>query len=217
MPINPNIALSLQPVDIAGSIQRGMDWHDQRQDKKRLADLLPQAAGGDQAAIDDLWAIDPRIAEHMDDRQRAEAAAKTEDLTAAVRWADTPEKWSYVQQHYGSEGVDLSPYRFEDRERGLLELGKLSGYLKGNEGPNATSDMREYDLARSQGFTGSFMDFKNQMGSPIMVDNGDGTKTLYPRAMLSGGQQSQVPPPPPGFQIDGGPTAPQSGGFRGPF
>lgn len=130
MPIDPRIATSLQPTDIAGAIAGGMQWHDQRQAKSRLADLLPQAAHGDQAAIDDLWAIDPRIAEHMDDRQRQEAAAKTDDLTAAVRWADTPEKWQQVQQRYGSEGVDLSPYRFEDRERGLMVLGKLSGYLK---------------------------------------------------------------------------------------
>jgi hypothetical protein len=52
------------------------------------------------------------------------------DLSSAVRWADTPEKWAQVQQHYAQEGIDLTPYRYEDRERGLLALGQLGSYLE---------------------------------------------------------------------------------------
>lgn len=207
MPIDSRIAMSLQPTDIAGAIQSGVAWHDQRQQQKQLRDLLPQAMGHQpgvisenpqEQAIVDLYGVDPQLAMRLDDHQRELASHLTDDLGSAVRWADTPEKWQYVQQHYGEKGVDLSQYRFEDRERGLVALGKVSEYLKGNQSPNAPNDVREYEYAKGQGFTGSFMEYKNQMGSPIVTDNGDGTKTIYPRSMLSGGgQQPQQSAPPP--------------------
>lgn len=99
------------------------------QNRQRLSELLPQAMQGDQNAITQLYAVDPNMALKMDEHQREAAKAVTADLTAAVRWADTPEKWQQVQQHYGQKGVDLSPYRFEDREQGLLALGKMNEYL----------------------------------------------------------------------------------------
>ena len=172
------------------------EYREDRANKKRLGDLIPQALGGkdesgaidQRAAIEQMYGIDPQLAMKLDDRQRAQAKAELDDLSAAVRWADTPEKWGHVQQHYGQKGVDLSPYGYEDRERGIIALGGLSNYLKSLPKPTSQpSSVQEYEYAKAQGFGGSYMDFQNQTGSPIVVDNGDGTKTIYPRSMLGGG------------------------------
>ena len=134
MPVDPRM---FAPADIYGSYQRGLQMHDQRQqrqeqadNKRRLADLLPQAVHGDRQAIDELAGIDPEMFFKLDDRQRAQAKEEVADLTAAVRWADNPEKWAYVQQHFGQKGVDLSPYGFDKREQGMVALGKIGQYLE---------------------------------------------------------------------------------------
>lgn len=204
--------------------------------KRRLADLLPKAAHGDQAAIDQLWAVDPNIAQHMDERQRQHAQAITQDLSAAVKWADTPEKWQYVQQHYGQMGVDLSPYGFQDRERGLVALNQISGYLKGDGQP--TNLEREYQFLSSKDPKLADQFIRNRAeGSPLVANNGDGTFTIIPRGYASGGAPSggtTVPQAAIDFlkanphlkgefdqkygagaadKILGGQTAPPSGGF----
>lgn len=131
------------PFDLGDAVAKGAQirQHQQQQDdRKRLADLIPQAIGrggiaedgavkSQEDALTQLYTIDPRLAMQLDDRQREQAKAELADIGAAVRWADSPEKWQYVQQHYGQRGVDLSPYRFEDRERGMVALGKMSEYL----------------------------------------------------------------------------------------
>lgn len=190
MPLDPRIAMGLQVPDIAGSIRTGMDWHDQREQKSRLADLLPQAAHGDQGAIDQLWAVDPRIAEHMDDRQRQKAQSVIGDLSNAVRWADTPEKWQYVQQHYGQSGVDLSQYGFQDRERGLVALNQIGGYLKDAPKP-------EYRAIEAGG---SLIDVSNGQPHVVIAPNPGGHDTGSP-VQGGGPQPGQVIG---GFRYKGG-------------
>lgn len=189
--------------DLASTYGKGLQirqMRDEAQNKKRLGDLLPTVVGQGgperDAAMGEIAHIDPRLFMQLDERQKAQASAELDDVASAVRWADTPEKWQQVQQFYAAHGHEEAlQHPFESRESLVLQLGKMGEYLKGNQSPNAPNDVREYEYARGQGFTGSFMDFKNQMGSPVMVDNGDGTKTLYPRSMLGGGQPSQGGPP----------------------
>lgn len=232
MLLDPRIAMMGQVPDIAGAIAGGMQFHDQRAKQSKLADLLPQAAHGDQTALDELWAVDPNIAEHMDNHQRTKAQAIIGDLSNAVHWADTPEKWQYVQQHYGQMGVDLSPYSFQDRERGLVALNQIGGYLKRDGTP--TNMEREYQFLQSKDpkLADQFLHNKAD-GSPLVANNGDGTFTIIPRGYAGGQQQGGVDPPhvstpedydrlPPGSQfitpdghirVKGGQSQPGSGGF----
>jgi hypothetical protein len=202
------------PADIAGSYQQGVQFsaqQDQRQlqqdRQRRLADLLPQAAQGNRGAINQIAGIDPEMFMKLDDRQREQAKAETADLTSAVRWAQTPEQWAQVQQYYGPKGVDLSGYGFEQREQAMLRLGKIGEYLNSAPKNDATSMQRNYEFLRQQNPQLADQYLRGQAeGSPIVQRNEDGTMTVYPRSMLSGGQsQGQpAPPPPPGFVIDGG-------------
>lgn len=210
-------------------MERGQRFRDQRkqeQDRKRLGDLIPQALGrggigeagavSREQAITEIFGIDHNLAMKLDDRQRAQAKAELDDLSAAVRWADTPEKWGQVQQHFGQKGVDLSPYGYEDRERGLLALGQLGSYLESLPKPEqATALERDYKFLEGiEPGLGQRMARNKAEGSPIVANNGDGTFTIIPRSYGGGGNQPQPPaPPPPGFVIDGGPTRSASGGF----
>lgn len=220
MPIDPRIAMGLQVPDIAGSIRQGMDWHDKRQDKKRLADLIPQAMGrggmgeggavSQDDAIAQLYSIDPRIAARMDERQREFARELTGDLSNAVRWANTPERWQQVQQHYGGKGVDLSPYSFEDRERGLMALGQLDGYLK---------DPPKPDIRATEPGGGLYA--VNPDGSVrVLVQPNPGDQPMGAPAQGKeitatgpGGQKLRLNPQTNQWEPMGGPTQPASGGF----
>ena len=132
--LDPSIPLAVKQFDTGQALRDIYAVQQHRQDQQnqqRLADLLPQAMHGDQGAIDALYAVNPDIAMKLDDRHREQVKAQVADLSAAVRWADTPEKWQYVQQHYQQEtGQDLSQYQFQDRERALVALGQMGQYLE---------------------------------------------------------------------------------------
>jgi hypothetical protein len=238
--LNPQIALSgllINRIDENAKQQRyQMNQRAMRQEDERkrgLADLLPQAAQGNQQAIDQLYSVDPDVALKMDDRQREMAKGKVADLSAAVRWADTPEKWQYVQQHYGQEGIDLSPYQFQDREKSMVALGQLGSYLDG--APKGTALQQNYEFLKQQNPQLGEQYLRNQAeGSPLIASNGDGTFTIIPRgygtapAPQQGGMPRVNSPDeaaklPPGSQfimpdgrigtVPGGPTPSASGGF----
>jgi hypothetical protein len=215
------------PADIAGSYQKGAQFGEQQQeyrqkqeDRRRLADLLPQAAHGNQGAIDQIAGLNPELFMHLDDRQREQAKAEVSDLGAAVRWADTPEKWQYVQQHYGQKGIDLSQYQFQDRERGLVALGQIDSYLKDAPKP-------EYRTIEAGG---SLIDVSGGNPRVVIAPNPGGHDVGTPYGGGSVPQQAadylkSHPELAPQFdqkygqgasqKILGGQTQPASGGFLG--
>lgn len=125
------------------------------------------------------------------------------------------EDWQKALEIARSAGIDIrnAPQQYD--EAFARNIVAAADALDPEKEAASPSSVREYEYARQQGYTGSFMDFQSQMGSPIVVDNGDGTKTIYPRNMFGGGSGGAIPPPPAGFQIvnDGGPTPPASGNF----
>lgn len=65
------------------------------------------------------------------DERRAEAMkAGLKDMAAAVQWADSPQKWAIVQQHYGKYDPQLAAVPFENREQALIQLGQMGEYLE---------------------------------------------------------------------------------------
>jgi len=179
------------PADIVGAYSQGLQFRQQQeeaQNKRRLADLLPQAVHGDQSAIDQIAQIDPRLFMQLDERQREQAKAEVADLGAAVRWADTPEKWAYVQQHYAQSGLDLSQYGFQDRERGLVALGQIGQYLESAPKP-------EYRAVEAG-------------GSLIDVSGGDPRVVIAPNP---GGHQTGAPVQSGGVSEGATATNPQTG------
>lgn len=65
------------------------------------------------------------------DKAKREAIEKgLEDMAAAVQWADTPEKWAQVTQHYGKYDPTLAQVPFEQRESALIQLNQMGDYLK---------------------------------------------------------------------------------------
>jgi hypothetical protein len=205
VPVDPRM---FAPADIVGSYQRGLQARQQQQEaqgRKRLGDLLPQAMGypgaigeggatqqGSQSdAMREIAGIDPKLFMDLNEHQRKQAADEVDEVVGAVRWADTPEKWQQVQQRYGQMGHDVSGYTFENREGYLLQLGKMGEYLKGApKADNQTSDIQNYEYAKRDGYTGSFVDYKNEFASPLIFDvNGDGANDMIPRGR--GRQQPQ--------------------------
>lgn len=211
------------PADLGSAYAKGLqirEHQERRQDKKRLADLIPQAMGrggmdesgavDQRAAIEQIYGIDPQLAMKLDDRQREQAKAELDDLSDAVRWADDPQKWEHVKQHFGQKGVDLSPYGFEDRERGLLALGQLGEYLKGIPKP----DIRATE-------PGGGLYAVNPDGSVrVLVQPNPGDQPMGAPAQGKeitatgpGGQKLRLNPQTNQWEPMGGPTQPASGGF----
>ena len=108
-----------------------------------------------------------QFAMQMDEAQRAQAWQTFERGAHMLAMADTPEQFAQIAQMPGvAETVDqfVGPgmLSFENRgvivaaARGAAEALKVTG----QQGPDPTSGMREYEMARSQGFQGSFMDYQ---------------------------------------------------------
>lgn len=68
--------------------------------------------------------------DELDENQREAVEEGLKDLSAAVQWAQTPEQWAVVQQHYGQHDPQLANMPFEQREQALISAGQMSEYLK---------------------------------------------------------------------------------------
>ncbi len=205
-----------------------------RQDNALAA--LAQRPDDDQAMAE-LAGIDPEAAWKFGDRKAATAKteqegiqaqleARRDDIEKAARIIEAvgPQDaggWATVRQEAQRYGIDLSevPEQWDETTRTYADnVVKIANKLNPPKAAEKPSIAREFEYAQTQGFGGSFMDYQNSQGAPIMVDNGDGTKTLYPRSTLQGGQGASpsaadddewdyTPP------TNGGQTQPASGNF----
>lgn len=70
---------------------------------------------------------------NLDKAQREAAAKGLEDISAAVQWAQTPERWAQVQQHYARIDPSVATVPFEQREQVLITTGRMADYLKSTQ------------------------------------------------------------------------------------
>jgi hypothetical protein len=127
--------------------------------------------------------------------------------------------WSQALAMAQQYGVDVSQIPQAWDQGGSEYAQNLSGLAnalfpeKQNEGP---SSYQEYQRAQADP---AYAKFLTERQGPLIANNGDGTFTIIPRQTIQGTQPApqaggDVPPPPPGFQLDnGGPTPPASGAF----
>lgn len=203
--INRNDELLKQQRLEQGQMQM-QDYRQQQEGKRRLADLLPRAMQGDQAALGEVAAIDPDIYSRLNTQQAAALKQNQEKIVLGARIVRqfNPQDqmgWDQARQAAARVGVDISdvPATFDPNY--VNQLTTVADALEKKSGGEPPSSVQEYEYAKGQGYTGSYMDYQNQMGPPIMVDNGDNTKTLYPRSMLGGGG-GQPPSTPPSAAVE---------------
>lgn len=206
----------LKQEQIRAHRMRNQQAQEEGHRRQRLSELLPGAVRGDRAAIDEMAGVDPEMFMRLDEHERAIAKAKTADLTQAVRWADTPEKWEQVIQHYAQEGVDLTPYsgKFDQRERAMLELGKIGEYLESAPKPEFKSVEAGGSLIDVSGGNPRVViapnDGTQQMGQPVRQAGGPQPGQVVRGFRFKGGNPNDRNSWEP---VNGGPTPQASGGF----
>lgn len=120
-------------------VQNAQREQAQQQERQgALVDLMRGAQGGQLPtqgpAFDRYRDADPegafKMLGELDERKREEVKAGLADMSAAVQWADTPDKWAQVQAHYGKFDPALAQVPFEQRQAALMRLGQMGEYLK---------------------------------------------------------------------------------------
>lgn len=150
MAIDPSIPLQVRGFSLADVMsdaqamrmrQMQMDDYERkrRQEQEKgdsLAALIadPNGMRRDNPNFQRFAKADPTSAftmlDRLDKAEREKVEAGLKDLSAAVRWADTPQKWAVVQQHYGRFDPQLAAVPFENREQALIQLGQMGEYLE---------------------------------------------------------------------------------------
>lgn len=190
---DPRLAVQMrgQMADMQAQQQKNM----REQERQRL---IPLAAQGDQDAQISLMGIDPETAMRLDDRQKKQTIEATKYVAnAAYQMIQMPEgqraaAWdSYIDQGQGMY-PGLAQYRGKYTPQALQSLvaqaGEMESFMKFQQ--------PQYEAVGAGGLKGF------QYGRPIAGSNGRP-------------QEFGSPDLPAGFQIDGGPTQPASGGFPG--
>lgn len=121
--------------------QAQMQTQQQQERRGALVDLMRGAQGGQLPTSGPAWDryrdADPEGAFEMlkgldaDRRKQVEEGVK--DLSSAVQWADTPDKWAQVQAHYAQYDPQLAAVPFADRQSALIRLGQMGEYLKATQ------------------------------------------------------------------------------------
>lgn len=186
-------------------------------------------------ALSELARLDPKLSIELQRNQRQEALKGAEGHRESIvagaqlfreakkRNPNVPDEQIYAQvlPLLQQMRIDTSGWpqpgdpQLSQHIQNALTVADAFEPEKQGSGP---SSVQEYEYAKQQGFTGSYMAFMEEKRGPMIASNGDGTFTIVPRSMVQGGQQQANlgPPAPPNVTftpIDGGPTPQASGGF----
>lgn len=129
---------------------------------------VAQSPGINPAIIEAL--TDPRV----DEGSRRIAGILYEQEQARQNAIREDQNWR-ARQQYEQELLAQDPLRQLQLQKGQLELEQMR-----NPQPKETDEIREYNFARSQGFEGTFADFKQQMkkagATNVTTNVGEGDK-----------------------------------------
>lgn len=104
---------------------------------------------------------------------------------------ENPGMSAIAQAGYGQELKEADPAYQMGLEKMGLEMDALRNPQPDPMKP--TSDMQEYDYAKSQGFEGSFVDFQNAMkGNGLSITTADGTVIQQGGGKLTEGQAKDL-------------------------
>ena len=159
--------------DFAGNILQGLEAGYRQRQRSKLAELdekgrqlAGEVMGGNTSKLVELTAVNPEMGMRM--RQFTDQQKKDfiQDFARQAYGADSPEKWKVMVDGYRQQGHQFDPGEDDFGNRDSLisraiDIGDRMQMdmqaLKLNE---PTSDVKEYNLAKSQGFTGTFMDYQ---------------------------------------------------------
>ncbi len=77
----------------------------------------------------------------LNKEQREHVESGLKDMHAAVQWAQNPQDWERVKQHYAQFAPEIASIPFEHREQALIKIGQLGEYLKAQEAHNKPINM----------------------------------------------------------------------------
>lgn len=235
MPVDPRY---FAPPDLVSAYSRGLQVREQQQqirDKRRLADLLPQAMGygapsaippggapqasqdPQRAAIAQIAPINPELFMKLDERQRQQAKDELNDVSGAVQWAmsdpaQRAQRWDQVVDFYSRHAPNIAQYRGhpELAESALVQLGQMGEYLKNAPKP-------EYKAIEAGG---SLIDVSGGRPHVVVAPNPGGFDTGAPvghqgevTATGPNGQKLRLNPQSNQWEPIGGQSPPGSGGF----
>lgn len=193
---NPN---DTNVVNDLAKYDPGMAYKIQGQQQQQMraqqeAQARQGAVRGDPQALEALagFNIDDYI--KLDDRSKKEYAAGVDTIGQLALMADTPEEWDDTVTKLGPEFAQYRG-RFDLRESVIAKANLAKEFIAQNE-PKYMTPAADQDLVNVR--------------DPAALAE-------FQRSRANRAAQTQaMPPPPPGFEIDGGPTPTASGNFPGP-
>ena len=163
----------------------------------------PAGARNDALAAVDMEAL--KVLDGLDEARKGQviAGARLLEETNPTDQASYDRALQLARQG----GIDVSnapPEYNPEWIEGIKHLGRVaSGPAKASE---PTANIKDYEYARAQGYTGTFQQWQAENAGPVVVTNEDGTKTIIPRSAL-GGMASPSP-------ARGGTTGGDASGIR---
>lgn len=159
--------------DFAGNFLSGLEAGQRSRERSQLRELAErgrqlsgEVLAGNQNKLAELYSVNPEMGMQVQQFTSEQKKQRLGEFLSAAYSAKTPEQWGSVVQRFKAQGHQFGPGEEDFGNRATLlrqgmsvadQMGLDMQALKLNE---PTDDVREYNLAKSQGFAGTFMDYQ---------------------------------------------------------
>ena len=194
-PNDPNVVNDLARYD-PSTAYKIQGQQQQQMRAQQEAQARQGAVRGDPQALEALAGFNMDDYIKLDDRSKAQYKQGIETIGQLALMADTPQEWDDTVRQLAQGAPEFQKYigRFDLRQSVIAQAGQAKEFIAQNE-PKYMTPADNMDLLNVR--------------DPKALEE-------FQRSRANRAAQSQVaPPPPPGFQIDGGPTPTASGNFPG--